>query len=224
MKKKYYIFEMDSKILNTISVIFFAIIIILSYLINKELLITSFNINNYVVLLLLLLGYLCLHEFLHSIAYVIYGAKYKNITYGIALEKGVMYCLCKQNITKRNILHSLLYPLFFIGIVTYVIALIYNIPMLFLLSIINIAGSIGDLIMFKFIYKLEDVEFSEFDSILGFALYSKNDLSKEKPYGINFIEKVDKLERKDKKKITISKQSITLLIIFFALAIISVII
>ena len=161
MKKKYYIFEMDANMLNIMSLLLFIVLLTISFIIDKNLLIDSFNITNYFLTLLLMLGYLCTHELLHSLAYVIYGANYKNITYGVALEKGVLYCLCKQNITKKNILHSLMYPLFFIGIITYIIALIYKIPTLFLLSIMNIGGSIGDIIMFMFIYKLKDIEFSE---------------------------------------------------------------
>ena len=102
MKKKYYLFEMNANTLNTTSIVLFIIVLIISFILDKNLLIDSFNITNYFLTLLLMLGYLCTHELLHSLAYVIYGAKYKNITYGIALEKGVLYCLCKQNITKKK--------------------------------------------------------------------------------------------------------------------------
>lgn len=213
MKKKYYLFEMDPNILNTVSIALFIIILLISFIIDKELLFESFNITNYFLILLLMLGYLCTHELLHSLAYVIYGAKYKNITYGVALEKGVLYCLCKQNITKKNILHSLMYPLIIIGIITYIISIMFKLPTLYLLSIMNIGGSIGDIIMFIFVKRLKNIEFSEYDSELGFALYSENDLSKEKSFGIKYIETKDKLKREDYKKIKISKPSIIMLIV-----------
>ena len=220
MKKKYYIFEMDANILNIMSLLLFIVLLTISSIIDKNLLIDSFNITNYFLTLLLMLGYLCTHELLHSLAYVIYGANFKNITYGVALEKGVLYCLCKQNITKKNILHSLMYPLFFIGIITYIIALIYKIPALFLLSIMNIGGSIGDIIMFAFIYKLKDIEFSEFDSILGFAIYSEKDLSKLKPFGLKYIETKEKLKRENKRKVNITYKSLIILIVLIILSLI----
>lgn len=220
MKKKYYLFEMDANILNILSVVLFIIILIISFILDKNLLIDSFNITNYFLTLLLMLGYLCTHELLHSLAYVIHGANYKNISYGVALEKGVLYCLCKQNITKKNILYSLMYPLIFIGIITYIIALIYKMPTLFLLSIMNIGGSIGDIIMFKFIYKLKDIEFSEYDSILGFAIYSEKDLSKMKPFGLKYKETKEKLKRNRGRKVNITYKSLIILIILIMFSLI----
>ena len=220
MKKKYYLFEMDANILNIMSVVLFIFILIISFILDKNLLIDSFNITNYFLTLLLMLGYLCTHELLHSLAYVIYGANYKNVSYGVALEKGVLYCLCKQNITKKNILHSLMYPLIFIGIITYIIAIIYKLPILFLLSIMNIAGSIGDIIMFAFIYKLKNIEFSEYDSVLGFAIYSKEDLSKLKQFGLKYIETKEELKRTNNRKINITYKSLIILIVLIVLSLI----
>lgn len=220
MKKKYYLFEMDANILNIFSVLLFGFILLVSFIIDKKLLFESFKITNYFLLLLIMLGYLCLHEILHSLGYVINGANFKKIIYGVALEKGVLYCLCKQNISKKNILWSLVYPLIIIGFITYVIAIVYQIPMLFLLSIINIGGSIGDIIMFDFIRKLKDIEFSEYDSELGFALYSKEDLSKQKPFGLKYIETKNELKRTNFKKINISKESIVILTILVVLTLI----
>lgn len=218
MKKKYYLFEMDANILNILSVVLFIITLIISFILDKNLLINSFNITNYFLTLLLMLGYLCLHELLHSLAYVIHGANYKNISYGVALEKGILYCLCKQNITKKNILYSLMYPLVFIGIITYIIALILKMPTLFLLSIMNIGGSIGDIIMFIFISKLKNIEFSEYDSVLGFAIYTKEDLSKLKPFGLKYIETKEKLEKNNKRKINITYKSLIILIILIVMS------
>lgn len=220
MKKKYYLFEMDANILNYFSLILLVVILLISFAIDKELLFESFRITNYFLFLLLMLGYLCLHELLHSLGYVINGANFKKIIYGVALEKGVLYCLCKQNISKKNIIWSLVYPLIFIGLTTYIIALIYKLPMLFILSIVNIAGSIGDIIMFIFISKLKDIEFSEYDSELGFAIYSSEDLSNEKPFGLKYVETKNEIKRTNFKKINISKKSIVILTILIVLTLI----
>ena len=117
--KKYYLFQMDTTALNVISIailllLFFTQDIIYADFWN-DLHVSYFN-NKLFLVIIMYVGYLLLHELLHSLAYVIYGAKYDKVVYGAALEKGVLYCLCKQNITRKNILHSLLFPFFFIGI------------------------------------------------------------------------------------------------------------
>ena len=125
MKKKYYIYEININILNIISILLLVLMSLLSFILNKTLLIKSFIINDYFIFILGFVCYLIIHEILHSISYVTHGAKFKNIIYGMALEKGVLYCLCKENINKKNILISLMYPLFFIGILTYIVSLIF---------------------------------------------------------------------------------------------------
>jgi len=52
--------------------------------------------------------YKILYEILHSIGYLIYGAKWNKIRFRVCLEKSIMCCLCKQNITRKNILESLI--------------------------------------------------------------------------------------------------------------------
>ena len=163
--------------------------------------------------------YLFLHEILHSLAYVIYGGKYNKITYGIALELGVLYCLCKQNISKNNILHSLMYPFVIIGIITYIISIIYNLPILLWLSIFNISGCSGDIIMFMFISKLKNIEFSEMDDPISFAIYTSEDISKIKHYGLEYLGAEDKISRNDFTKIKVSKKSYYIIITMIIFAI-----
>ena len=218
-KKKYYVFELDVLLLNILSIVFFIIVGLITYMIYGVGIIEAvFSMY----LLPTLLGYLILHELLHSLAYVIHGAKFKNIYYGAALEKGVLYCLCKQNITKKNIMFSLMYPLFFIGIVTYVIALLINNSLLLLLSCFNIVGAIGDIVMFVAFLQIKDFEFSEFDNPTGFGLYTKEDLSKRKFLGLKFIEVKDKLEITKTKKVIVSKCSKAIFIALILLSIVNI--
>lgn len=162
--------------------------------------------------ILLMIPWLLFHELLHSFSYMICGANFKNITYGISLEKSVLYCLCKQNISKKNILVSLLTPFFLIGIVTYILGTFLGNEILILLSILNISGSVGDLVMFFFIVKLKEIEFSEFDNPLAFGIFTKENLEKEKAFGLRFMEKKEALSRIDFQKVRISKLSILILI------------
>ena len=114
-KKKYYIFSLDMTFLNIFSFVILALVIGVTILIDKKFLMDSviwtFAPNRLFLTFVLIILYLMLHEVLHSIGYYIYGAKYKNIVYGIELEKGIFYCLCKQNVSKKNIMNSLMYPL-----------------------------------------------------------------------------------------------------------------
>ncbi len=218
MKKKYHIYRMNLMTLNTTSIILFIVMILLTLIIDRELLIESLQIKNPFTFILVFLIYTVIHELLHALSYTIHGAKYKNITYGCALEKGVLYCLCKQNISKKNILISLLYPFIFIGVVTYIIALFLNIKTLLLLSIFNISGAAGDLIMFKFILGLKNIEYSEFDDEISFGIYTKENI-KQNPFGLKYIKTENKLTIEDKNKIKISKSSMPVLIILIVLGI-----
>ena len=169
MKKKYYMFKMNMTFMNLFSIGLIILSFFIFYLIYGK---NSFLILRgvYNPFILLYLPYLIFHELLHSLSYVIYGADFKKITYGAHLERGVLCCLCKQNITKKNILHSLLYPFIFIGIITLIIGLLINNPLLILLSLANISGCSGDLIMFYHLSRLHNYEFSEYNDPTSFGI------------------------------------------------------
>ena len=215
-KKKYYVYELDLLLLNILSIVFIIIVGFITIKLRGVIVLKAI-FSPY--LLPCLVGYLILHELLHSLGYVVHGAKFKYIYYGAAFEKGVLYCLCKQNITKKNIMFSLMYPLFFIGIVTYVIGLLINSGLLIVLSCFNIVGAIGDIVMFIAFLQIKNFEFSEFDNPTAFGLYTKEDLSKRKFLGLKFVEVKDKLEITKTKKVTISKLS---KVLFVAIIIISI--
>lgn len=222
-EENYYLFKMNSVFLNGFSLVLIILCCLLFYLIYRDKSLEILN-NNIYIIIIIYLPYLVLHELLHSLAYVIYGADYKKITYGVHLEKGILCCLCKQNINKKNILHSLLYPFVIIGIITLIIGIIIYYPLLVILSLINIAGCSGDLVMFYHLSKLDDYSFSEYDDPMAFALYTKKDFSKLKMFGLIYAGKKTSLERNDYKKVIISKPSIILLILFYLFAIITIVV
>jgi len=220
--KKYYLFEMEMLPINILSFLLLFFMIALTYIIDSEFFVSSIKsvFSSYGIFFLLVILYMVLHEIFHSISYCIYGGKFKNIVYGIKLEKGVFYCLCKQNINKRNILNSLFFPLFYIGVVTYVLGMIYELPMLVWLSIFNINGCSGDILMFIFMSRLKkDIEFTELDDPTSFAIYSDSDICKYNHFGLKYKGCYDSVERKDLKKITITKFSYVFLLICLSLII-----
>lgn len=226
-KKKYYIFSLDMMFLNIFSFVLLFLVIGLTILIDKEFLIDSviytFSIERLFKTFILVIGYLMLHEILHSIGYYLYGAKYKNIVYGIELEKGIFYCLCKENINKKNIMNSLMFPLFYIGIVTYILSFIMDSYYLLILSIFNISGCVGDIFTFIFMLRLDkNIEFSEFDDTTSFAIYTDKDISKNKYLGLKYIGMKDKLVRCEYTKIRVSKWSYIILSGMFIISLITI--
>lgn len=215
-EKKYYVYEMNGVTLQIISVIFLIIMLFITFFFSNEITMTD---KGFELIFLLIIPYLILHELLHSLAYVINGAKFKNITYGAHLEKGILCCLCKQNISKRNILISLLFPFVIIGVITYIIGTLTNNIVLIWLSILNISGCSADLIMFFDLLKLKDFEYSEYDNPMAFGLYTTKNLSKTKLFGLKHIGETKSLEKNNMKKISISKFSIITFIIFIILGI-----
>lgn len=217
-KKEYYIFKMDIAYLNVISIILlFGLLIFNQYVVRYNLFYKILEMENLFELVFLYFIYTIIHELLHALSYVLNGAKFKKVIFGIMLEKGILYCLCKQNISIKNILCSLLTPFFVIGIFTYIVGVYFDIPVLVMLSILNISGCSGDLVMFNFISKLKNIEFTEFDDATSFALYSSNDISKCKHKGLKYIGKKDLVLRKDMKKIVISRISLAFIIFMVVL-------
>lgn len=226
-KKKYYLFQMKMLPLNIICIFLLVLMVCVTYLIDKNFLLISLEViyDSFGLFLICMILFMVIHEILHSVSYCIFGGKFKNIIYGIELEKGVFYCLCKQNIYKLNILNSLFFPLFYIGIVTYVLGMIFELPFLTWLSIFNISGCAGDIIMFIFMVKLKnDIEFTELDDSTSFALYSEEDIGKLSHFGLEYKGCYDKIESTNLKKINVSKFSWIFLILILIISLVCFII
>ena len=224
MKREYYIFKINLKMLNIIANLLFIFLFVMLLIFFPNIIIGFFEYSERLDFCLLFLPimmlYFAMHEIFHAIGYLLYGAKLNKLTFGMELEKGVFYCLCKQDITRKNILHSVLFPFFYLGVVTLIIGLIFELPLLALLSLLNISGATADIMYFIFLIKLpKDIKFSELDDGTAFAILSDSDVSKVKHFGLDFIEKKDIIERKDFKRIKISKLSYAVLIVCIILVI-----
>lgn len=214
-KEKTCLYEMKSSVINILPFVVAVIIFIITFLIIKV-----FNINfkvtniDFIVTMLLYIPYTIIHEILHSIGYVINGAQLKNITFGVHMEKGILCCSCKQTINKKTVLWSLMYPFIFIGIITYILGLIFNLPILIILSALNIIGCSGDIVMFLNFWKLKNFKFFEYDNPLAFGLITNEDLENKKLYGLKEIQN-EKIIQTTNKKVTISKTSIIILLVYY---------
>ena len=215
-KKNYYIFKMDLNCLNILSIILLIGLLIFNhFVVGYDVFNKLFAMNNLFRIVLYYFLYAIIHEILHAISYVLNGGSFNKIIFGVMLEKGILYCLCKQNISKKNILISLMAPFFVIGICTYIIGVYLDIPILVLLSIANMSGCVGDLVMFKYIFKLKDIQFSEFDDPTSFAIYSSTDVSKINHFGLKYVGKKDDINKKILNKFVISRASILFILFIF---------
>ena len=225
MKEKEYIYKFNLVSANVLSILIFILMCILTVCIKGTIILTYSSIG---ILLIAMILYFAFHEVLHGIGYYLGGCKVKNIYYGIALEKGILYCLARQEVKKSNILLSLQMPFTVIGVITYIIGLIINDNMLLFLSIANIAGASMDLVMFFYILRIKSVRYSETDANDEFVLISKEDLSKRKSIFFKLKEVKDYNEKdfifKKMKRVEVSKKSIILLLFLLALSIITIII
>ena len=219
---KSYVYKFNLVSANIFSLIILAVMIIISFLLGFEFRLEELTIPFYVILIL----YFILHEILHGLGYMVSGASPKNIYYGIALEKGIFYTLARQEVKKSCILTSLQMPFTVIGVITYIIGIIINNHMLVLLSIANLTGASMDMVMFIFIARIKEVRYSETDANDEFVLITKEDLKKKKSLFFNLKEVKDYKKEdfifKKAKRIVITKTSWILLIIMFALLIVSV--
>ena len=135
--KKAYIYKMRLVPANILAIIIFIVLMLVTSLVF-DIGYTSFEIQLSAILMIV---WFILHELLHGLGFYLGGVKRKNIKYGVALEKGILYTLGLQEVTKKGILTSLQMPFTVIGLLTYVIGIVFNIPILVLLSIINFTGA-----------------------------------------------------------------------------------
>ena len=123
--KKTYVYKMNLVTANILCIAIVILCFILTSMLGMELFTKN---TNYLILFIAIIGYLMLHELLHGIGYFLGGTKRSNITYGIELEKGIFYAMAYQKLTKKNILISLQMPFVVIGVITYIIGVIFNLP------------------------------------------------------------------------------------------------
>ena len=216
-KKKYYLYQIKPLKLNVVSILLIALmfLIVIAFDIPFDLTDKMFALS-----FAFMIPYFILHEILHSVSYVLNGAKFKNVTYGAHLEKGVLCCLCKQNVSRRNILCSLLFPFIIIGVITFIIGACFDNAALMMLSIMNISGCAGDLTMFLALSKIKNYEYSEYDDPTSFGIYTSEDLSNKNFFGLKYLGTADKLDRNDLRKIDINLGNTILLAVIFIIGIV----
>lgn len=208
---KYYKYKMRMGLLNVLAVIVMVIALTIYYLIFKE---YSFS-SLFIVYFFL---WMILHEIIHGLTFMAFKeVNPKNVVFGAKLESGIFYCMCKQPIRKKVILTSLVMPLILIGFVTLIPAIIFDLKMLGILSLFNIGGAIGDIVMTLMFLKLpKDIKYTDLDDCEGFVVLSEEDLKNNRYFGLELVEcgnYDEDVKPKDFKKIDCSRFSIIAFII-----------
>ena len=224
-KLMYYTYGLDIVFLNIFSIVLFVVVWGLVIFFCRGEYVWSNEDSGFLFIYMIL--WLMLHEILHGIGFSLFPeVKKKNICFGMALEKGVFYCMCKQKISKKVILTSLLFPFTLIGVVTLVWGIIIHSYILVMLSILNIAGAVGDLAMTYYFLKVpNDVIYLDLDDCTSFTVLSKHDLSKVKSRGVILKESGiyhSDMVHKDSRKLVISKTSYVVLGIVVLLSIVMI--
>lgn len=225
MKNKYYTYTLNTWVLNVIALLILFVFVIINY-VFFDMNILDIKISDLVIMTL----WLILHEVIHAIGFLLsFDVKSSNVVFGMFLEKGIFYCMCKQEISKKSILFSLLLPLITIGIITLIVGYIISSPLLVLLSIINISGCAGDIMMWFFMMRLpNDVRYLDLDDPTSFTMISDKDLSDVKVLGIELkdsgIYDSTKMYARDKSRIKISNLSWAFLIVLCVFYIIDLLI
>ena len=117
---KYYKYSYKEKIIPIVFVLLIVIVLFLPLEISSP--------NGLLIDIPLLILMFILHEVLHAVGFRFFGrAKSKNITYGVNLEKGVFYCTCKEEISKKGILISLCLPFIIISLIGGILGIIFSI-------------------------------------------------------------------------------------------------
>jgi hypothetical protein len=131
--------------------------------------------------------------------------------------------MCKQVISKINIILALILPLITIGFITLIIGIAINSNTLILLSLINISGAAGDIMMTTAILRMKNVQYFDTDDTTSFYIISENDLLQRKYLGLNIKETGiynSDITAKDYQKIKITKVSWYIIAVLILLTVI----
>ncbi len=204
--KKYYRFDMDIKLMNILASILYVLFFI--YLFGN----TYFSTFDFsLVAIILMFLYFALHEICHGIGYALFAKNKKNIKFGAILEKGVFYAMCQEEISKKAIIVSLLFPILILTLIPIPFAIIFKNSLLLFLSITNLIGAIGDILLIKLVLKLpKNITYIDYDNNIGAYFLCDEDISNVKSLGLNCHEtKIhdENLINKDIKTIYISEPS-----------------
>ncbi|MBE6053628.1 MAG: DUF3267 domain-containing protein [Clostridium sartagoforme] len=116
------------------------------------------------------------HEFLHGFTWRFFCKEgWKSIKFGVLWSKLTPYCHCKEPLNVNKYLIALLMPFFILGIVTGILAIILESPVMLFFSAFSILGAGGDTtIALKILkYRKRDIVILDHPTECGFVAFEK---------------------------------------------------
>jgi len=154
----------------------FIVLLVLAYvLVVKEL---SFDMKDFWIAYFLFIVFVVVHELIHGVTWAMFCEdRFKSISFGFIKEYLTPYCTCSQPMKKYQILIGSLMPTIILGFILGVVSILTSSQMLLIVSVLNILGGGGDLMVtFKLLkYKSpsKDTLFIDHPYEIGTAVFEK---------------------------------------------------
>lgn len=131
--------------------------------------------GNYLVLFLVFFVTAFIHELLHGLGWCA-GAKekWKSMYIGIMWESLTPYCHCKEPLTPGKYIFGCLLPGMLLGVGLYIVAFAMGSTFLLWLSMLNILGAGGDLLIAWYARKYKDGYVLDHPTECGFVMFQKS--------------------------------------------------
>ncbi len=179
-QRKYYRFDMDLKLMNILASLLYIILFIFIFANNY------FDTLDFSFIAIMgLFLYFAFHEICHGIGYALFAKNKRNIKFGIVMEKGVFYAMCQEEISKKGIIVSLLFPILILTLIPLPLAFYYKNSLILFYALTNFVGAIGDILLTVLVLKLpKDITYIDFDNNIGAYFLCDSDISNVKSLGL----------------------------------------
>lgn len=130
------------------------------------------------LLICVYLVFIVLHEAVHGITWALFAKKhFKSIEFGFMLEMLTPYCTCAEPLKRWQYILGSLMPLFVVGYIPSIVAIVFGKFWLLLAGLIMIVGAGGDIIvsfrMLRYKSEKQEVVYYDHPTKCGFITFEK---------------------------------------------------
>ncbi len=134
----------------------------------------SSSFKEMILFWLIMLTSFAIHELIHGITWSLFCQnKWKSIHFGIMWSSLTPYCHCKEELKFKGYILGGLMPLFMLGFGVFIISLFTHSIMLFVLSLVNIIGAGGDMLISLMLIKYKNSIIFDHPTECGFIAFTK---------------------------------------------------
>ena len=123
--------------------------------------------------LILMIAFIFIHELLHGMTWKRFCKDKKSISYWLMWKQATPYCCCVEPLTFKGYILGGLMPFIVIGIGLFIVALVLENTMIFILSMFNIIGASGDLTIALMLLKCRKSVIIDHPTKCGFVTFNK---------------------------------------------------